>query len=109
MKATVPRRHQVVTRTARTMVYRTRIPASLVSPKAVTAVTSGNSVDPLGDFLGASGNSEVTRLATENLDSSTVARTVTAAVTGRLPVTPEKFPEKSRQVAAVTTVTGNLY
>src|SRR5262247_2255431 len=31
-----------------------------------------------------------------------------SGVTGRLPVTPEKFPEKSRHVTTVTTVTGNL-
>jgi hypothetical protein len=90
------------------MVYRTRMRASLMSPKAVTVVTSGNPVDSAGDLPSASGNSAVTRMVTENLDSSTVAGTVTTAVTGLLPVTPEKFPEKSRQATTVTTVTGNL-
>ena len=90
------------------MVYRTRIPDSFMSPKAVTVVTSGNPLHYLGDFPGVSGNSAATQMVTENLDSGTVAGTVTTAVTGLLPVTPEKFPEKSRQVTTVTTVTGNL-
>src|SRR5215813_1773433 len=108
MKATVPRPLQIITRTEKVMMYRTRIPDSLMSPKAVTVVTSGNPLHYSGDFPGVSGNSAATQMVTENLDSGTVAGTVTTAVTGLLPVTPEKFPEKSRQVTTVTTVTGNL-
>src|SRR5262249_48057638 len=111
MKATVPQLLQVVTRTEGAMGYRTRMPAagSIMSQQAVTMVTGGNPADSSGDSLGAGGNSAVTRTVTENLNSSTVAGTITAAVTGRLPVTPEKFLEKSRQVTAVTTVTGNFH